>query len=113
MKIQIIGNRCLIKREANDPKFFGNYNAAGESKLLYHIKNELNKQGYGLIKKRMWKDGHLVDDCQQYLRTRKKGAGKADIYIYNDCFALWGANEKFNDGEVGLAVVTDVFKNGE
>jgi hypothetical protein len=57
----------------------------------------------------MWKDGHLVDELQQYLRTRKKGAGKADIYIYSPFWALRGANDDFNEGEVRLAVVYNVF----
>ena len=103
-------NHCLsVIREDNDPKYYGNLD--GESKLLHAIKIELNKQGYDLIKKRMYKDGHLVDDSQQYLRTRKKGAGKADIYIYSGFWALRGANEDFNNGEVILNVDYDVFSN--
>lgn len=110
MHVEIKGNVCIVRREEGDPKFSGVVNGAGESRLLYHVKNELNKQGYDLIKKRMWKDGHLMDDMQQYLRTRKKGAGKADIYIYNPNWNVCGAEEDFNrTGEVELAVETDVF----
>ena len=72
MILEFKGNALIVKREPTDKKYYGNHNAAGESNLLHAIKNELNKQGYDLIKKRMWKDGHLVDDMQQYLRTRKK-----------------------------------------
>ena len=105
-------NHCLsVIREENDPKYYGTRNGEGESNLLYAIKNELNKQGYDLIKKRMWKDGHLVDDMQQYLRTRVKGKGKADIYIYSGFWATRGANEDFNNGEVILNVDYDVFTN--
>lgn len=110
MKLEFNGNCLTVVREDTDPKYYGNYNAAGESKLLHAIKKELNKQGYDLIKKRMWKDGHLVDDCQQYLRTRKKGAGKADIYIYNSSFQIRGANERYNeDDKVVLSVDYNIF----
>lgn len=111
MKLQFDGNTLIVTREETDPKYYGTGNRAGESKLLYAIKNELNKQGYDLIKKRMWEDGHLVDDMQQYLRTRKKGAGKADIYIYSNFWAIKGANDDFNNGEVELSVEYNVFDN--
>ena len=111
MKVEIIGNNCKVTQEPGDKKFSGVANGKGESNLLYAIKNELNKQGYDLIKKRMWKDGHMVDDMQQYLRTRKKGAGKADIAIYNTHWAIKGAEEYLNKwGEVDLCVITDYFK---
>jgi hypothetical protein len=110
MKVEIKGNHCIVTKEAKDPKFYGAANAAGESKLLHHIKNELNKQGYDLIKKRMWKDGHLVDDMQQYLRTKKKGAGLADIAIYNTSWAIRGAEEDFNErGQTSLFVIHHYF----
>lgn len=110
MKVEIIGNTCKVTREEGDKKYSGVKNAAGESNLLYAIKNELNKQGYDLIKKRMWKDGHMVDDMQQYLRTRKKGAGKADICIWNTHWAIKGAEEYLNKwGEVELAVMNNIF----
>jgi hypothetical protein len=109
MKLEFKGKWLIVEREPTDKKYYGTYQAKGESALFHAIKSELNKQGYDLIKKRMYKDGHLVDDCQQYLRTRKKGAGKADICIYNPCFALWGANEKFNEGGVDLEVVYNYF----
>jgi hypothetical protein len=109
MKLEFKGNTLHVTREENDPKYYGDHNGKGESHLLHAIKNELNKQGYDLIKKRMGKDGHLVDDLQQYLRTRKKGAGIADIYIYSGFWALRGANEDFNNGEVSLNVDYNVF----
>lgn len=111
MKLQFNGNCLTVTREDTDQKFYGIINGAGESKLLYAIKNELNRMGYDLIKKRMWKDGHLVDDMQQYLRTRKKGAGKADIYIYSNFWAIRGANEDFNNGILELSVDYNVFDN--
>lgn len=111
MKVEIIGGTCKVTREEGDKRYSGVIGGKGESNLLYAIKNELNKQGYDLIKKRMWKDGHLVDDMQQYLRTRKKGAGKADIYIHNTMWNIKGAEEYLNKwGEVELCVTYDVFK---
>ena len=99
MKIQINEHSIVVKREQDDPKFYGNYQASGESGLLHFIKKYLNSNGFDLIKKRMWKDGHLVDDCQQYLRSRKvKRDGKA-IAIYSGNFALFGINEPWNDNK--------------
>jgi len=112
MNVELINNCCVVTREKDDPKFSGTVNAAGESRLLYHIKIELNAQGYDLIKKRMCKDGHLVDDMQQYLRTRKpSGDPDKDIYIYNNQWAINGAEEAFNkQGKVELCLVKNVFK---
>lgn len=111
MKVEIIGHCCKVTAEPGDPKFYGIVNGAGESKLLHHIKKILNAQGFDLIKKRMWKDGHLMDDMQQYLRTRKKsGDPLKDIYIWNGRWAIQGANDYLNqDGHVLLSVETDVF----
>lgn len=110
MKLEFNGNTLTVTREPNDPKYYGTVNGKGESTLLHAIKVELNKQGYNLIKKRMWKDGHLVDDMQQYLRTRKKGAGKADLRIYNHNWAIKGAEKDFNDGEVTLSIDYNIFE---
>lgn len=111
MILEITEHRLIVKREETDLKYYGTINAAGESKLLYAIKKQLNAQGYDLIKKRMWHDGHLVDDMQQYLRTRKKGSGKADIQIYNPIWAIRGANDDFNNGEVILTIDQNIFEN--
>lgn len=115
MKVEIKGFACIITKEPGDPHFSGVVNAKGESRLLYHIKKILNTQGYDLIKKRMNKDGHLVDEMQQYLRTRKpSGNPEKDIYIWNTMFAIHGAEEPLNKtGTVILSVDTDVFKKGE
>jgi hypothetical protein len=112
MKVEIINSKCIITKEAGDPKFSGRINAAGESRLLYHIKGILNKQGYDLIKKRMHKDGHLVDDLQQYLRARKRsGDQKKDIYIYNGMWSIRGAEEYLNEmGTVTLTVLENIFE---
>jgi hypothetical protein len=111
MKVEINGTICKVTRETGDPKFYGVVNASGESRLLYHVKHILNRQGYDLIKKRMWKDGHLVDDLQQYLRTGSPKSPKPHICIYNSDWAIRGAEENFNkNGEVELTVINNFFK---
>jgi hypothetical protein len=111
MKVLMSKNSCIVIKEPSDPYFSGIVNAAGESRLLYHIKNILNKRGYDLIKKRMYKDGHLMSDMQQYLRARKSsGDPLKDIYIYNTNWSVEGAEVPFNNtGQVILHVETDVF----
>ena len=48
----------------------------------------------------MWRDGHLVDDMQQYLRT-KRGASPS-FAIYNGRWAIEGAEVSYNAGAVTL-----------
>ena len=116
MKVEIKGNRCYVAREPGDRKYhnsgWGACGCQGESQLLYHIQQVLNARGYNLAKQRMWRDGHLVDDSQQYLKPRKpSGDPDKDIYIYNDYWAIEGAEEQYNspDGKTSLAVIFDVF----
>ena len=107
MKIALNKNCCIVEREKSDPKFYGDYMAKGESLLLNFLKKELNKQGYDFIKKRMWKDGHLVDEIQQYIRERKvvkTKDGNRMLAIYNTFWQIRGANEDFNDGKVILGI---------
>ncbi len=93
--------RCTIISEPGDPVFSGNVNAAGESRLFYHVKNALNKQGHNFIKKRMWKDGHLVDDMQQYIRTKD-----GSMAIYNPQWAIAGADKLLRErGSLTLPVI--------
>jgi len=100
--LDLANRRCEVVKEDADPKFSGVVGGVGESKLLHHVKLELIKQGFDVIKKRMWRDGHLVDDLQQYIRTRSTKAG---FMVYNSCFAVEGAEEIFNrEGKVRLTV---------
>ena len=104
MEVKLEDRACVIVRGANDPKYYGTRHAKGESSLLHALKNELNKRGFDFIKKRMWKDGHLVNDMQQYLRERKPVNG-CQLGIYNDAWAIEGANDAYNDrGCVTLSV---------
>jgi len=117
MKVEFKNNKdgspykLVVTKEPKDKIRVINREARGESTLLHHIKKILNARGYDLIKKRMWKDGHMVGDMQQYLRTRKRtGDPKKDIYIWNNMWNIQGADYYFNlDGKVELIVETDVF----
>ena len=110
MQTEFHKNRIIVIRDKTDPKFYGCYQAKGESSLLHALKKHLNSKGYDLIKKRMWKDGHLVDECQQYLRARRKtGDPEKDIMIYNTFFQIRGANSDFNEGRVILGLEEDIF----
>lgn len=108
MKVELKKNSCIVTREESDSKIYGIQNAAGESKLLYQIKKELRVQGHKVIKKRMWKDGHLVDDMQQYIRTAK--GYEPSFCIWNNQWAIKGAEEDYNQGQVVLSVERNIWK---
>lgn len=109
MKVKFTRGHVTFYREENDPKFYGIRYAAGESNLLFYIKTWLNQRGFELIKKRAWKDGHLLDDKQQYLRANKKSSKSPHICIYSGFFAIEGAEKPWNEGEVDLMLETDIF----
>ena len=110
MKIEFKDGHCIATREPGDPKYYGTRNGAGESRLLAAIRDKLNAEVNDLIKKRMAKDGHLVDDLQQYIRTRKKSSQGLQVMIYSSFWALRGANDDWNErGDVWLSVVRDPF----
>lgn len=83
---------CVVSREKGDPCFYS------DSILMHHMKKELIGQGYDLIKKRMWKDGHLVDERQQYLRSRNVRE-KNFIMIWWPHYSTHNAFPDFNSGE--------------
>ena len=66
-----------------------------ESAFWHAVKRELQKQGYDVIKKLMWKDGHLVDDNQYYVRTRKVNKPES-FMVYQTDFAIRFAYEDYN-----------------
>jgi len=96
MKIEFHKSYIEVFREKGDKGFYGVMNAAGESGLFHAIKKHLNAKGFDLIKKRMHKDGHLVDEMQQYLRSRVIKENLRNIYIYNNRWAIEGAEEDYN-----------------
>ncbi len=110
MKVTIDGNTCIVQREKGDRAFYGRAGSAWggmESNLLHHVKVSLNAQGHDLIKKRMHKDGHMVDEFKQYLRARNtKKLKPGDIYcIHDNQYNIRNSAEDYNaDEEVHFAV---------
>tara|TARA_R100001244_G_scaffold88818_1_gene67682 strand:- start:28 stop:408 length:381 start_codon:yes stop_codon:yes gene_type:complete len=109
MRVKLEEHTCVITRGENDPKYYGTLQGRGESNLLHALKIELNKQGFDFIKKRMWKDGHMVDDMQQYLRERSPVNGR-QLCIYNDAWAVEGANDLYNDTGTGTFRVVNLLE---
>jgi len=114
MKIQFSNSNLTLIREEHDPKFYGLREAKGESNLFHWLKKQLALPRTDLpkgfpcpwVKKRMWKDGHMVDAMQQYLRTekplfKKDGIG-FHLCIYNHMWAIQGADFYWNQGSVRL-----------
>ena len=84
-----------VTKDKEDQKFYS------ESVFLHHVKKELLSQGYDVVKKLMWKDGHLVSDTQHYIRDRE-----GRWAIWNAYYSIYGAHEKFNDfGKVILQII--------
>jgi hypothetical protein len=96
MEVTIYKERGIVevKKEKGDPIFYRTEWADAESTFLYRVKKELEKQGLDCIKKRMWKDGHMVDDQQQYIRDRNPDYKWA---VYNDCWTVHDAGMEFNE----------------
>jgi hypothetical protein len=91
ININRVNGIVIVEKQDGDPYFHTTKWALAESTFLYHIKKQLIKAGYDCIKKRMWKDGHMVDNTQQYIRDRK-----GEWCIYNDNYFLYDAGEEFN-----------------
>ncbi len=93
MKVNINGHICLGQREPGNPKLYR------ESLLFHAVRNELRRQGFDVIKKLMWKDGHLTDDSRYYIRERSwKFAVFFEFYQQNNAVA------DYNRGGVLLSV---------
>lgn len=65
-----------------------------ESALMYAIKNILRDSGLNVVKKLMWKDGHLVNDTQYYIRERR---GK--WCLWDTEYQVRNLAEDYNRGE--------------
>jgi hypothetical protein len=102
MKVELKSHSCVVTREAGDKRL------KNESALLHHVKLALIAQGFDVIKKLMWKDGHMVSEYQHYIRTRRARVGTEAIAIFSNFFALRDASEDFNtDGKVTLSVMRE------
>lgn len=101
MKVDLHATYCIVTREPGDLRM------SDESQFLHNVKKALRAAGHDVIKKRMWKDGHMVSDHQQYVRERK-----GRFCVYSGFFALRDASEDFNkDGDVYLEVAGNVSTN--
>jgi len=96
------------------------YRPNTESQILYDLKKALNilvteqYQLFGFneplapfIKKRMWKDGHMVSDHCQYLRTSGKPKKNIPFWgVYDSYYALSFTTERLKTyGQVVFDVV--------
>ena len=123
MIVSIVGRTCYVYKQDGDPVFRptrgdSSWSAPGwygaESRLLHHVQKTLNQRGYDLIKKRMWKDGHMFGtEYTQYLRSRDlQGAQSLCIYHANQAVEI--AAELFNKiGLVELAVEYGLTEDGD
>lgn len=103
MRALFDGGTVTLTREPGDPRM------RTESTLLHHLKIKLNTYpsdvGIDWIKKRMWRDGHMVDEHQQYIRERRERDGH-QWAIYHDSYALRDAGQEFDrDGETTLRYI--------
>lgn len=99
------GGSVTFYREPGDRKYYGLQHASGEHNLFYNIKKWLNQHGFDVIKKRAQSDGHMLgDEYQPYIRVYKRNSFAPHIAIYSGFYALRGANEDWNEGEVTLLV---------
>ena len=123
MIVSIVGRSCYVYKQDCDPVFrptrgVSSWSAPGwfgaESRLLHHVQRSLNQRGYDLLKKRMWRDGHLFGtEHTQYLRSRDlRGAQSLCIYHANHPIEI--AAELFNRiGLVELAVEYGLTEDGD
>jgi len=103
---------CRITREDGDKKVptQTGWDPQGRSdpnsQFLHRVKQVLNTQGHDVIKKRMWKDGNMVDEIQQYVRSRD--VKKSDSFcIFDDLWQIRAAVDVYN--EVGTVKLVTYF----
>ena len=103
---------CIVELEdgENPPRKFNPGVSYGgrdpDSSMWYAIKNHLNENGGDWVKKRMWKDGHLMDDNQMYIRMRKPVNGE-QLAIYHSAWSIYNAVDRLReDGVIVLFLVS-------
>jgi hypothetical protein len=93
MKVTLTNRQLIVERQ-DSPKLYS------ESLLLHKIKVALIEQGHDVIKKRMWRDGHLMgDDSTQYIRERNW-----NWCAFDNEYALRFSYTDYNAGKLTLAV---------
>ena len=85
MIVKFNGNHLVVKKLIENKRLYK------EPTVWYHIKKELNKQGYDFIKKELAKDGHMVNDGVYYIRSRDKS-----ISIYQSDYMADSIVDKYN-----------------
>ena len=101
MKVKVLwdDSRVIVERESTDPKYYR------ESLLWRHIarkfqeRKKVNGDMHDVIKKPMWKDGHLVSEHEYYIRHRTW-----DFAITDDHALIRPLYEDFNAGELTLRI---------
>ena len=93
MKLTLNKTNLVIEREESEKIY-------SESRLLHIIKMALIADGHDVIKKRMWKDGHMMGgDEMQYIRERKW-----NWCAFDGDYALRLSYEDYNNGKLTLEV---------
>jgi hypothetical protein len=104
VKLDLSKGTFKVIKEQGDKRYKRGY-APPESGFLYDVMHELKDQGYDVIKKRMAKDGHMMDDTQQYIRTRKYMTSPTGTFgefcIYSRVYALVDLGEEYNKMKPG------------
>ena len=119
MIVSIVDSRCHVYRKPGDPVLRPNRSpsswsppgwCAAESRLLHNVQKILDRRGYDLIKRRMWRDGHTFgSEHIQYLRSRNLKAVPS-LYVYHVEYAVEVAAEKYN--VLGRAVLDVAYGAG-
>ena len=112
MKVELDVKTGAVHGLLNVTREKGDTNHYTESTLLHYIKLALIEKGFDVIKKRMWKDGHMMNgDDIQYIRSRKINPTRVDkwldaMYIYDEQYALRNLVTAYNNlGGITLAVM--------
>lgn len=64
--------------------------------MWHAIKKHLNENGGDWVKKRMWKDGHMVDDVQMYIRMRKPVNGLW-LCVFHGSWSIYNAVDRLSE----------------
>jgi len=100
------GGRVTVRRESGERGCHGQGWRA-EHALLHRLKVALNKVGFGLVKKRAQKDGHLYGaEGTPYLRASTSVLTHPHIYIWDPAYAIRNAAEDYNGGEAVVFLVS-------
>lgn len=98
MKFSVALNTLTVFREQGDKRFNSG------SQFLYAVKKNLLSAGIPVIKKRMWKDGHLTADTETYLRS-PRSRSEPTFHIYYPDYQISEASADWNQNRVVFLTV--------